>query len=277
MTALKIKKSAGWRFFLLCLPFLTGSLSGHQLALAAGQSCAGETYDETVIVKHVHDGDTVKLADGRSIRLIGINAPEVARYGQADEAFALPARDLLRELLSEHNNQVKLIHGREKKDHYKRSLAHLFLPDGTNVQAQLLASGLVNAITIPPNTGFSHCYLQAEQRAFCDRKGLWSRPITAIENLNNSARGFHLLRGKIKTISGSRSGLWLTLEHGLTLRVHPSRQSLFDRQRLQSLIGQPVIVRGWLQAKKAPKKGERFYMEIKHPASIAAESSALQC
>lgn len=277
MVALKMKKSATRRFFLLCLPFLAGSLCGHQLALAAGQNCAGEAYDETVIVKHVHDGDTVKLADGRNIRLIGINAPEVARDGRGDEAFAQPARALLRTLLAGHNNRVKLIHGREKKDHYQRSLAHLFLPDGTNLQAQLLASGLANAISIPPNIRFSHCYHQAEQRAFCDRKGLWSQPIPAIENLNDSARGFHLLRGKIKTINGSRSGLWLTLEHGLTLRVHPSRQSLFDQQRLQSLLGTPVIVRGWLQTKKNPKKGERFYMEIKHPTSIEAENLALQC
>jgi endonuclease YncB( thermonuclease family) len=272
-----MKKSATRRFFLLCLPLLVWSLSVHQLALAAGKNCTGDAYDETVIVKHVHDGDTVKLADGRSLRLIGINAPEVARDGQAAEAFALPSRDLLRALLSKHNNQVKLIHGREKKDHYQRSLAHLFLPDGTNVQAQLLASGLVNAITIPPNIRFSHCYQQAEQRAFCDRKGLWSRPIITIESLDDSARGFHVLRGKIKTINGSRSGLWLTLEHGLTLRIHPAQQALFDRQRLQSLIGQPVLVRGWLQAKKNPKKGERFYMQIKHPASIEAENSALQC
>ncbi len=277
MLALKMKKSAIRRFFLLCLPLLVWSLNGHQLALAAGQSCASQAYDETVIVKHVHDGDTVKLADGRSLRLIGINAPEVARDGQAAEAFALPSRDLLRALLSKHNNQVKLIHGREKKDHYQRSLAHLFLPNGTNVQAQLLASGLVNAITIPPNIRFSHCYQQAEQRAFCDRKGLWSRPIITIESLDDSARGFHVLRGKIKTINGSRSGLWLTLEHGLTLRIHPAQQALFDRQRLQSLIGEAVLIRGWLQAKKNPKKGERFYMQIKHPASIEAENSALQC
>ncbi|MDA3870167.1 MAG: thermonuclease family protein [Gammaproteobacteria bacterium] len=277
MTALKMKKSATRRFFLLCLPLLVWSLSDHQLTLAAEQSCAGETYDETVIVKHVHDGDSIKLTDGRSIRLIGINAPEVARDGRADEAFALPARDLLMTLLSDHNNRIKLIHGREKKDHYQRSLAHLFLPDGTNVQAQLLASGLVNVISIPPNIRFTHCYQQAEKRAFCDGKGLWSQPIPVIENLNDSARGFHVLRGELKNINGSRSGLWLTLEHGLTLRIHPSKQPLFDRQRLQSLVGQPVIVRGWLQAKKDPKKGERFYMEIKHPASIKAESSALQC
>ncbi len=277
MSALKMKKSAIRRFFLLCLPFAFWSISGPQLALAEEQRCAGTAYDETVTVKHVHDGDTVKLADGRSIRLIGINAPEVARDGQPAEAFAEPARELLRTLLSSHNNQVRLIHGREKKDHYQRILAHLFLPDGTNVQGQLLASGLVNAITIPPNIRFTHCYQQAEQRAFCNRNGLWSQPILAVENLDLSARGFHPLRGKIKTISASRSGLWLTLEHGLTLRIRPSRQALFDLQQLQSLVEQPVLVRGWLQAKKDPKKGERFYMEIKHPSSIEAENSALQC
>lgn len=277
MAAFKMKKSATRRFFLFCLPLMAWCLSGHQPALAAGQDCAGEGYDETVIVKHVHDGDTVKLTDGRSLRLIGINAPEVARDEQPAEAFALPARDLLRTLLTAHNNRVKLIHGREKKDHYQRSLAHLFLPDGTNLQAQLLTSGLASAITIPPNDRFSSCYQQAEQRAFCKRQGLWSQPISTIEDLDDSARGFQVLRGYIETINSLPSGLWLTLKHGLSLRIHPAQQALFDRQRLQSLLGQPVLVRSWLQAKKQPKQGERFYMQIKHPSSIAAENIALQC
>ena len=78
---LNTKKSATRRFFLLCLLFLP--------VLVSAQNCPSSHYDESVTIKHVHDGDTVKLVDGRKIRLIGINAPEVAKDGQAAEAYAI--------------------------------------------------------------------------------------------------------------------------------------------------------------------------------------------
>lgn len=269
MIVLNTKKSATRRFFLLCLlclPFLV-----------TAQNCPSSHYDESVTVKHVHDGDTVKLVDGRKIRLIGINAPEVARDGQPAEAYALQARDTLRALLDSHDNRARLIHGKEAKDHYKRSLAHLFLPDGSNLQAQLLSSGLATEISIPPNVRFSDCYQQAEKQALCEKKALWSHEIQTITELDDSSSGFRVLRGKILNFESSHNGLWLMLEHGLRLRINIEHKPLFDINRLKSLINQNVIVRGWLQTKKQPKQGERFYMQIKHPSAIEEEKSALRC
>ncbi len=54
---------------------------------------------ERVSVTHVYDGDTIKLDDGRKIRLIGINATESGRAGQPDQPFAAEARDRLRSLI----------------------------------------------------------------------------------------------------------------------------------------------------------------------------------
>ena len=269
LIVLNTKKSAIWRFFLLCLFYLP--------SLAVAQNCPSNHYDESVIVKHVHDGDTVKLVDGRKIRLIGINAPEVARDNLPAEAYALQARDHLRNLLTKHDNRARLIHGNESIDHYKRSLAHLFLPDGTNLQSQLLSSGLATEITIPPNQRFSDCYQQAEKQAICDKKALWSQKILSVADLKNSANGFRVLKGKIQKIESSRSGLWLVMEHGLSLRIAFKHKSLFDMNRLSSLINQNVIIRGWLQTKKQPEQGERFYMQIKHPSAIEQEKNALKC
>jgi endonuclease YncB( thermonuclease family) len=228
-------------------------------------------------VSYDHDGDTVKLDDGRKIRLIGINAPEVARDGRPAEAFALPARDLLRTLLSKHENRVRLVHGQETQDHYQRTLAHLFLPDGTNLQAQLLASGLVNAITIPPNSRFSGCYQQAEKQALCAQQGLWSGKISNLADLDETSTGFRVLRARLVSMQSSSKGLWLTLEHGLSLHIAHQHLALFDIPKLQSLIGKSVIIRGWLQTKNTPKAGERFYMQIKHPTAIDEEKIALKC
>ena len=246
-------------------------------SLVTAENCPNPHYDESATVKHVHDGDTVKLVDGRKIRLIGINAPEVAREERPAESYALEARDHLRSLLAKHNNRIQLVHGKESKDHYQRLLSHLFLPDGTNVQAQLLSSGLATAITIPPNNRFSGCYQKIEKQAFCKKIGLWSHKIPSLADLDDSASGFHILKGQLQHIKQSRNGLWLTLEHGLSLRIAMQQFALFDQQRLQSLIGQSVIIRGWLQARKNPKPGQRFYMQLKHPSAIEEEKKALKC
>ena len=251
---------------LFCLP-----------SLSTAQNCLSKYYDESVTIKYIHDGDTVKLVDGRKIRLIGINAPEVARKEQPAEAYALQARDYLRSLLHKHNNRVKLIYGREKQDHYQRSLAHLFLPDGINIQSQLLSAGLSSAITIPPNDRFTSCYQQAEKQALCSQKALWSNKIQSVADLADSANGFHVLRSTLKNIKLSSKGIWLNLEHGLSLRIAFKHKPLFDISQLKKLIDQTIIIRGWLQTKKNPKPGERFYMQIKHPSAIEAEKKALKC
>ena len=266
---LNTKKSAIWRFFLLCLLC--------NPTLASAENCPASLFDESAIVKYVHDGDTVKLVDGRKIRLIGINAPEVAREDKPAEAFAISSRDLLRSLLSRHNNHIRLIHGEENQDHYKRGLSHLFLPDGTNLQAQLLSSGLASAITIPPNQRFSECYQKIEKQAFCSKKGVWSNKIASVSGLDNKASGFQVLRGKLKKLSTSHKDIWLSLERGLSLRIASQHKPLFDMERLQSLVGKSVIVKGWLQIKKNPRQDERFYMQIKHPSSINEEKTALEC
>ena len=266
---LNLKKSATRRFFLLCLILLP--------TLAVAGLCPSERYDEAVTVRYIHDGDTVKLNDNRSIRLIGINAPEVASNNQPAEAYANAARDQLRALLAKHNNRARLVIGRESEDHHQRTLAHLFLPDGSNLQAELLASGLASAITIPPNNRFSDCYQQAERLARCSKKALWSGKTLTVTELDDDSHGFRVVRGTLKSIHPSSKGLWLELEHGLSLRIALKNKSLFDMAQLESLVGQDITVRGWLQPKRNPGQDERFYMEIKHPSAIEAEKDAVKC
>ncbi|MBI2969765.1 MAG: thermonuclease family protein, partial [Gammaproteobacteria bacterium] len=98
------------------------------------------------------DGDTVALAGGERVRLIGIDAPEVGRDGAASQAGAEDATAALVNLVQEEGGGfVGLVHGRERRDTHGRLLAHLFLRDGTNVQARLLAEGFAVPLIIPPN------------------------------------------------------------------------------------------------------------------------------
>ena len=95
--------------------------------------CPADRIDRGAHVARVFDGDTVALADGTHVRLIGINTPEHGRDGAPDEPFAAAATGALRELLAEHDGRLQLRFGAERHDRYGRLLAHAYLPDGRSV------------------------------------------------------------------------------------------------------------------------------------------------
>jgi micrococcal nuclease len=265
---LKLKKGIYGCLF-LCLPALYANT-----ASADDISCPATHVDEYAVVRYVHDGDTVRLRDGRKVRLIGINAPELAIDDKPAQALATEARDALREAIDAHDNRVGLVFGKEHKDHYGRILAHLFGPDGVNLQADLLEQGLATTLTIPPNDHFSDCYRQAERAARCKQSGLWSLPgFASAESteLESGTDGFRLINAEVRRVSRNAKGLWLTLSGGLLVGVHTADLSAFDENELLALKGASVRVRGWLQPKKHRGGSEhdiRFYMRIRHPAAL---------
>ncbi len=188
------KKDALQRLFLWPLYLL---VLFNTLPAFADAACATEHFDETAKVRYVHDGDTLQLNDGRKVRLIGINTPELARDNKAAEAFANEAKNALK-LLFNSNKSVNLLYGKDKTDRYGRLLAHALLNDGQNVQALLLKQGYASVIIIPPNTRFAACYLEMEHEARCNKTGLWqSENILQAKQLRKQDIGFHLVRGKV--------------------------------------------------------------------------------
>ena len=73
---------------------------GIWLATAQAQVfCPAPVAIARVEVQRVVDGDTVRLKDGRSVRMIGLNAPETGKKGRPDEPFAVAARQRLQALV----------------------------------------------------------------------------------------------------------------------------------------------------------------------------------
>lgn len=251
----------------LCLPAL------YAPAADAGASCPATRIDEYAAVRYVHDGDTVHLRDGRNVRLIGINAPELAIDDKPAQALSADARDALRDAISAHDNRVGLVFGKQRKDRYGRTLAHLFSPDGSNLQAALLEQGLAAALTIAPNDAFSDCYRLAERTARCTQRGLWSLPgyaSTQSTALQSGADGFRLINAEVRRVSLNARGLWLTLSGGLLVGIHTADLDAFDETELLALQGASIRVRGWLQPKKHSGGDHdiRFYMRLRHPAAL---------
>ncbi len=196
-------------------------------------------------VQRVVDGDTLRLVDGRNVRLIGLNTPELGRKGRSTEPFAEAARKRLQALVAASDGRVGLQLGRQAKDHYGRTLAHVYDSSGRNLEAQLLAEGLGYLVAIAPNLALVECQQAAERSARQARAGLWQRsPVQLPGQL--SSGGFALVRGQVERIERNGGGLWLEMGDSLVLHIAPRALDSFDLRAVQSLEGRKVEARGWV-------------------------------
>lgn len=226
------------------------------LAAAAG---AG-----TVRVAEVLDGDSVRLADRREVRLIGINAPERGYDNRPDEPLANAARERLRELTR--GQTLRLETETEPRDRYNRVLAHLFLPDGQLVQEILVREGLASSIAIPPNLRELARLRAAEAEARRAGRGLWGHaffePVSA-DRLQPAHTGFRFVQGTVTRIGRSKKYVYLDLGRQFALRIrHDDWAKYFDEQP-QAWQGVRVVARGWVTL-----QDDRHYMNIGHPAML---------
>lgn len=222
-------------------------------------------------VRQVVDGDTLRLVDGRSIRLIGINAPELGRKGRSDEPYAVQARRRLQALVDASEGRVGLLPGEQRRDRYGRTLAHLYDRQGRNLEAQLLGEGLGFMVALVPNSALVTCHAQAERLARSKRLGLWrDEPVKRAGQLRDG--GFALLSGQVGAVQRNRGGLWLDLDGGRVLRVAPKLLDEFDLRALQKLKGRRVEARGWVidrQGRGGLQSGQaRWMLPLTHSAML---------
>ena len=224
-----------------------------------------------VAVRQVVDGDTVRLVDGRSIRLIGINTPELGRKGHSDEPYAVQAKRRLQALIDASDGRVGLLYGAQRKDRYGRTLAHLYDRQGRNLEAQLLGEGLGFMVAVAPNSALVTCQAQAERLARSKRLGVWrDEQVKTAGQLRSG--GFALLGGRVTSVQRNRGGLWIDLDGGRVLRVAPELLGEFDVRALQELKGRQVQARGWVidrQSRGGLKSGQaRWMLPLTHSAML---------
>lgn len=131
---------------------------------------------ETGEVIAVVDGDTIDVAqsDGTArVRLIGIDAPEIGRGGEASECYADEARTFLDELVYGH--QVELVRDPTQADvdKYGRLLRHVYV-DGQSAAELAIAAGAGNEYTYDTAYRDQQAHRDAEQAAAETGAGLWS-------------------------------------------------------------------------------------------------------
>jgi endonuclease YncB( thermonuclease family) len=251
---------------------LAGAFFVSVLCAAAAQAfCPQPSGLPLVSVQRVVDGDTLKLVDGRSVRLIGINTPELAHYGRPVEPFAQAARQRLQALVSESDGRVSLQVGREARDHYGRTLAHAYNRAGENLEARLLEEGLGFLVAMAPNTRLVNCQQAAEQVARQARRGLWAK--SQVQTPKQITQGgFALVAGRVSSVAHNRGGVWLEMDDSLVLHIRSKALAQFDLDFLQTLRGQRVTARGWVvdRARKGAVKNARarWMLPLSHPAML---------
>lgn len=118
------------------------------------------------VVERIADGDTLTCRDGRRVRLIGIDTPELAQ-GESGHR----ARRALSGLVPP-GSTVRLERDVAPRDRYGRELAHVW--SGSRlVNEALVREGWAVLYTVPPNVKYADRLERAQKRARKSGAGLW--------------------------------------------------------------------------------------------------------
>lgn len=134
------------------VPFGVAGAVGLGVLDFPAQTTAPEGTATAVEVVHVIDGDTLIVErDGSEerVRVLGIDAPEVARDGEPGEKCATEATALTEELTADADVVVVADPSQAETDRYGRTLAYVEA-DGQDVSAELLSAGLAQVYEAAP-------------------------------------------------------------------------------------------------------------------------------
>jgi micrococcal nuclease len=118
------------------------------------------------MVERVADGDSFTCRDGRRVRLIGIDTPELAQGESGRRARAALSR------LAPPGTSVRLERDVAPRDRYGRELAHVW--NGSRlVNEALVLEGWALLYTVPPNVKYAERLGRAQKKARAAGVGLW--------------------------------------------------------------------------------------------------------
>ena len=239
------------------------------IAAAAGPALAvglppGPDTGAPIRVADIVDGATLILADGRTVRLAGLDVPRPAgerrpASGGRGDLVAAQAKEALAALVAGHD--VGLTVAARPVDRYGHTMAHVVDPQGRWVQAEMVTRGLARvAIFADERTGLAEL-LALEAAAREARRGIWALPEYRIVDAEQALRHldtFQIVEGRIRTVE--RKGGRTYLNFGADWRSDftvlvpaPIRRQLaaagLDLSRHE---GRMVRVRGWIKSRNGP-------------------------
>ncbi|HEY3488317.1 MAG TPA: thermonuclease family protein [Gammaproteobacteria bacterium] len=239
-------------------------------AESAAIQCPTPEFDETVTVRYVQDGDTLILGDERKLRLLGYDTPEIERRGRAAQPLGHEARQQLSLWIAGSSQQIGLQYDVERKDRYGRMLAHAFLKNGYSIAALMLQDGLAASLIIPPNMENAGCYMDAEDQARAQKRGIWKLPayqVATLTRLESHRDRYTVLQAKVSALEQNNRGFILRLGSPDTSEVEVFIENpdleLFLQTQLKTLQGREIEVRGWLH-----RRHKVWTLQLRHPSNL---------
>lgn len=221
-----------------------------------------QTYRRLYSVKSVYDGDTIILGNNQRVRLLGVNTPEIESRHRPGEPGGLAARAWLQNQVR--NRQVYLEYDQEKKDKYDRQLAHVFLPDGTHLNLELIKQGLAFMSIVPPNLRYAETFSRAQQQAEKQALGIWRESgyqVRSLDQIASGGRDWQRFTGIPKQVQQKRSFTYLILNDQVSVRIANDHLNLFPV--LEKYLGRDVEIRGWVS-----RRNNRFMISVQHPSAL---------
>jgi micrococcal nuclease len=133
-----------------------------------------EALDEGLYtIQRVVDGDTLLMANGIRLRLIGVNCPESVKPDWPVEPFGPEASAFTNEFVGQ--QQVKLQFDREREDRFGRMLAYVYVGDKL-LNEELLRAGLARYEShFHYSESMKRRVRKAQDAARDARRGIWSK------------------------------------------------------------------------------------------------------
>jgi micrococcal nuclease len=162
-------------------------------------SCAPSSYDYSNIkVVKVIDGDTIRLANGKLLRYIGIDTPEIrikqgGKFVYQPSPFSLEAKKNNQQLVGD--KFVRIEFDVEKYDRYGRLLGYCFVNE-TFVNAKLLEEGYAVLYTKPPNIKYVDLFVKLQKKARKEKRGIWG----SYQIIDHTQAGQYI--NQIRTVRG---------------------------------------------------------------------------
>jgi len=128
-------------------------------------------------VSRVVDGDTVVLdmhGVPTTLRLIGIDTPEVVDPKKPVQCYGPEASTRAHQLLDNQVVKVEEDQTQGEFDKYHRTLAYIFLPDGTNFEEYMIENGFGREYTYKKPYKYQKQFKAAQAKAKAASLGLWS-------------------------------------------------------------------------------------------------------
>lgn len=221
------------------------------------------TSSDFATVTEVVDGDTLRLADGRVVRLAGTEAPKAynAPSGVHISAAGLAAHRALQRLSM--GQRVKIDADAQGTDRHGRILAEITLEDGTWLQEAMVSQGLVR---VRPFATESQCLGRLrirEREAREARRGIWKETefsiLSAYDPSLVERKGLYVIvEGRVISVGHGERVDFLNFgrkwRSDFTVLVASSAVRLLEEtgRSTDTMVGKRVRVRGIIEESGGP-------------------------